>query len=130
MVVGDIRQCSAAAVALGAAFHRIPTEFPDTVAQKNVLHSDRIYMTKSNSSIRDSFLRDRTSLVKFIVFRILYNGTERQQVNFFNRRRKIIVKTRKLCRKNFDILLIVEEIASWRKTIGEIRKHNKRRELR
>lgn len=91
MVVGDIRQCSAAAVALGAAFHRIPTEFPDTVAQKNVLHSDRIYMTKS--LIRDSFLRDRTSLVKFIVFRILYNGTEGQQVNFFNRRRKIIVKT-------------------------------------
>lgn len=51
MVVGDIRQYSAAAVALGAAFHRIPTEFPDTVAQKNVLHSDRIYMTKSSSSI-------------------------------------------------------------------------------
>ena len=51
MVVGDIRQCSAAAVALGAAFHRVPTEFPDTVAQKNVLHSDRIYITKSSSSI-------------------------------------------------------------------------------
>lgn len=78
MVVGDVRQCSAAAVALGAAFHRIPTEFPDTVAQKNVLYSDRIYMTKSSSSIRGSFLRDRTSLVKFIVFRILYNGIEGQ----------------------------------------------------
>lgn len=51
MVVGDIRQCSAAAVALGAAFHRVPTEFPDTVAQKNVLHTDRIYITKSSSSI-------------------------------------------------------------------------------
>ncbi|PBC34957.1 hypothetical protein APICC_08492 [Apis cerana cerana] len=39
MVVGDVRQCSAAAVALGAAFHRIPTEFPDIVAQKNCLNN-------------------------------------------------------------------------------------------
>lgn len=68
MVVGDIRQCSAAAVALGAAFHRVPTEFPDTVAQKNVLHSDRIYIIKSSS-----FLEIVSRL-----FRILHNGMEGQ----------------------------------------------------
>ena len=45
MVVGGVRQYSAAAVAFGADLHRIATELPDIVAQKNVLHSDRVYLT-------------------------------------------------------------------------------------
>lgn len=45
MVVGGVRQYPAAAVALGADLHRIATELPDIVAQKNVLHSDRVYLT-------------------------------------------------------------------------------------
>ena len=45
MVVGGVCQYFAAAVAVGAALHHIPTEFPDTVAKKNVLHSHRINLT-------------------------------------------------------------------------------------
>ena len=45
MVVGDVRQYFAAALPSGAAFHRFPAEFPDTAAQKDVLHSYRVYMT-------------------------------------------------------------------------------------
>lgn len=45
MVVGDVRQYFAAAVPSGAAFHRFSTEFPDTAAQKDVLHSHRVHMT-------------------------------------------------------------------------------------
>lgn len=48
MVVGDVRQYFAAAVSSGAAFHRFSTEFPDTAAQKDVLHPHRVHMTISS----------------------------------------------------------------------------------
>lgn len=74
---------------------------------------ESIWQSRVHRSI--SFLRDRTSLiVKFIVFRILYNERSVKLISF-NRRRKIIRK-HKVAAENFDILPIAEEIA-WRKTI-------------
>lgn len=46
MVVRGVREYFAAAVALGAALHRTATEFPYTAVQKNVLHPDRVDLTR------------------------------------------------------------------------------------
>lgn len=54
MVVGGVRQYPAAAVASGAAFRCVPAKFSNTVAAKDVLHTDRINMTNLRYDIRIS----------------------------------------------------------------------------
>lgn len=45
VVAGGVRQYPADPVAAGPAVHRFPSEFSNTVVQKDVLHSDRVHIT-------------------------------------------------------------------------------------
>lgn len=52
-MAGGIRQYFAAAVAVGAADDRLPSEFPDLAAAANLLHTDRVDLTEIKSPIGD-----------------------------------------------------------------------------
>lgn len=51
VVVGGLREYSAAAIAPGAADDRLLTELPDPLAKKNVLHTDRVHLTESSADV-------------------------------------------------------------------------------
>jgi len=51
LVVGGICQHFAVAVAVGVTDDRLSSEFPDLVAATNMLHTDRVDLTKIKSSI-------------------------------------------------------------------------------
>lgn len=53
-MVGGVRQHFAAAVAVGVTDDRLPPEFPDLAAAANLLHTDRVDLTKIKSSIDSS----------------------------------------------------------------------------
>lgn len=50
-MAGGVRQHFAVAVAVGVTDDRLPPEFPDLAAAANLLHTDRIDLTKIKSSI-------------------------------------------------------------------------------